>query len=89
MSRQPDSVNVIRIINPRSNEDYFLKNAIGKVVAFEDRDDAIASAKRHIRKRSFIECFEVYWYPCWVIRQWRLPVMVRYGTSKIKGVSDA
>jgi hypothetical protein len=89
MSRQPDSVNVIRIINPRTNEDYFLKNAIGKVVAFEDRDDAIASAKRHIKKRSFIECFEVYWYPYWVVRQWYLPVMVCYGTSKIKGVSDA
>mgnify|MGYP000885956870 CR=1 FL=1 len=82
MSRQPDSVNIVRIINPRTNEDYFLKNAIGKVVAFEDRDDAIASAKQHIRKRSFVECFEVYWYPYWVISQGPMQVTVRYKVLK-------
>ena len=38
-----DVVYIARIINPHTNEDHLLKNAINEVVAFKDRDDAIAT----------------------------------------------
>nr|DAW51306.1 MAG TPA: hypothetical protein [Caudoviricetes sp.] len=84
-----DVVYIARIINPHINEDYLLKNAINEVVAFKDRDDAIAAARLRIRKRFFVEYFEIYQYPLWMVKRWRVPIQIRYRAPKEKGGGNA
>ena len=84
-----DVVYIARIINPHTNEEHLLKNAINEVVAFKDRDDAIAAARLRIRKRFLVEYFEIYQYPLWMVKEWRMPIQIRYRAPKEKGRGNA
>ena len=84
-----DVVYIARIINPHINEDYLLKNAINEVVAFKDRDDAIVAARLRIRKRFLVEYFEIYQYSLWMVKEWRMPIQIRYRAPKEKGGGNA
>lgn len=67
-----DYVYIVRITNLKTNEDCFLTNYDNEVILFEDRFDAIVTAKTYIR-RPFIERFEVYMDEYWLTQYWPFP----------------
>lgn len=71
-SNSKDYVYIVRIINLRTDEDYLLTNYDNEVILFEDRFDAIATAKAYIRI-PFIEKFEVYEFEYWFTQHWLFP----------------
>lgn len=71
-----DCLYIIEIVNPRTNDGYILKNSINKTIAFEGRDDAIDYAKLHIRKRFYVEHFNISMQPLYMIEKALAPLQI-------------
>lgn len=80
-----DCVYAVIIINLRTNEKRFLTNYDNEVILFEDRFDAIATAKAYIRI-PFIEKFEVHEFEYWFTQHWPFPTRKYRKTYKKGGV---
>ena len=59
-SLEDEIIYTVKIVNPYAKEYYFLKGATNEILAFEDRNDAIASARKHIRRRFRVGYFKIY-----------------------------
>ena len=85
MSAQHYFMSAVWIINPSTKEGHFLRDALGRIIVFQDRDDAIAYAKLYIRKKSFVERFEVRQISNSVFRR-GTPITLRCRRLRLGGI---
>ena len=86
-SHSKDYVYIVKIINLRTNEDRLLTNYDNEVILFEDRFDAIATAKAYSRI-PFIEKFEVHEFEYWFTQYCPFPTRKYRKTYKKGGAQQ-